>query len=107
MVTAIILIEAERARIQAVGEALADFEGISEVYTVAGRYDLVAMVRVARNEDLADLVTGRLRDLDGIESTETLISFRAWSRHDLESLFSLGLEWPATTGVGPSRGGRL
>lgn len=92
MVTAIILIEAERARIQAVGEALADFDGISEVYTVAGRYDLVAMVRVARNEDLADLVTGRLRDLDGIESTETLISFRAWSRHDLESLFSLGLE---------------
>lgn len=91
MVTAIILIETERARTIAVGEALADIEGISEVYTVAGRYDLVAMVRVGRNEDLADLVTGRLRDLDGIESTETLISFRTWSRHDLESLFSLGL----------------
>ena len=91
MVTAIILIETERARTIAVGEALADVEGISEVYTVAGRYDLVAMVRVRRNEDLADLVTGRLRDLDGIESTETLISFRTWSRHDLESLFSLGL----------------
>ena len=92
MVTAIILIETRRARTVAVGEALADVEGISEVYTVAGRYDLVAMVRVKRNEDLADLVTGRLRDLDGIESTETLISFRTWSRHDLESLFSLGLE---------------
>lgn len=92
MVTAIILIETERARTIAVGETLADVEGISEVYTVAGRYDLVAMVRVRRNEDLADLVTGRLRDLDGIESTETLISFRTWSRHDLESLFSLGLE---------------
>ena len=92
MVTAIILIETQRARTVAVGEALADVEGISEVYTVAGRYDLVAMVRVRRNEDLADLVTGRLRDLDGIESTETLISFRTWSRHDLESLFSLGLE---------------
>lgn len=91
MVTAIILIETERARTIAVGEALADVEGISEVYTVAGRYDLVAMVRVGRNEDLADLVTGRLRDLDGIKSTETLISFRTWSRHDLESLFSLGL----------------
>ena len=91
MVTAIILIETERARTIAVGEALADVEGISEVYTVAGRYDLVAMVRVGRNEDLADLVTGRLRDLDGIESTETLISFRTWSRHDLESLFSPGL----------------
>ena len=92
MVTAIILIKAERARLRAVGEALADVEGISEVYTVAGRYDLVAMVRVRRNDDLADLVTGHLRDLDGIESTETLISFRTWSRHDLESLFSLGLE---------------
>ena len=92
MVTAIILIKAERARLRAVGEALADVQGISEVYTVAGRYDLVAMVRVRRNDDLADLVTGHLRDLDGIESTETLISFRTWSRHDLESLFSLGLE---------------
>ena len=92
MVTAIILIEAERKRIRAVSEALADVDGVSEVYTVAGRYDLVAMVRVKRNEDLADLVTERLRALDGIESTETLISFRAWSRHDLESLFSLGLE---------------
>ena len=92
MVTAIILIKAERARLRAVGEALADVDGISEVYTVAGRYDLVAMVRVRRNDDLADLVTGRLRGLDGIESTETLISFRTWSRHDLESLFSLGLE---------------
>ena len=91
MVTAIILIKAERTRLRAVGEALADIDGISEVYTVAGRYDLVAMVRVRRNDDLADLVTGRLRDLDGIESTETLISFRTWSRHDLESLFSLGL----------------
>ena len=91
MVTAIILIEAERARLRAVAEALADVEGISEVYTVAGRYDLVAIARVAENEELADLVTGRLRDLDGIDSTETLISFRTWSRHDLESLFSLGL----------------
>ena len=91
MVTAIILIKTERARTMAVGEALADVEGISEVYTVAGRYDLVAMVRVARNDDLADLVTDRLRDLDGIESTETLLSFRAYSRHDLESLFAVGL----------------
>ena len=92
MVTAIILIKTERARTMAVGEALAAMEGISEVYTVAGRYDLVAMVRVARNEDLADLVTGHLRDLEGIDSTETLLSFRAYSRHDLESLFSIGVD---------------
>ena len=91
MVTAIILIKTERARTMAVGEELAELEGISEVYTVAGRYDLVAMVRVARNEDLADLVTGQLRGVQGIESTETLLSFRTYSRHDLESLFAVGL----------------
>ena len=91
MLTAIILINTERTRTIAVGEALAEMEGISEVYTVAGRYDLVAMVRVSRNEDLADLVTRRVSDLDGIRSTETLMAFRTYSRHDLESLFAVGL----------------
>ena len=91
MLTAIILINTERTRTMEVGEALAEMEGVSEVYTVAGRYDLVAMVRVSRNEDLADLVTRRLSGLEGIRSTETLMAFRAYSRHDLESLFSLGL----------------
>ena len=91
MLTAIILINTERTRTIEVGEALAAMEGISEVYTVAGRYDLVAMVRVAHNDDLADLVTRRVRDLAGIRSTETLMSFRTYSRHDLESLFAVGL----------------
>ena len=91
MLTAIMLIKTERTRTIAVGEALAEMEGISEVYTVAGRYDLVAMVRVPRNEDLADLVTGRVAELDGIRATETLMAFRTYSRHDLESLFAVGL----------------
>ena len=91
MLTAIILINTERTCTMEVGEALAEMEGVSEVYTVAGRYDLVAMVRVSRNEDLADLVTRRVSGLEGIRSTETLMAFRAYSRHDLESLFSLGL----------------
>ena len=91
MLTAIMLIKTERARTIAVGEALAEMEGISEVYTVAGRYDLVAMVRVPRNEDLADLVTGRVAELEGIRATETLMAFRTYSRHDLESLFAVGL----------------
>lgn len=91
MVTAIILIKTGREHTAAVSEALVDIEGVTEVYSVAGRYDLVAMVRVARNEALADLVTARMRELDGIESTETLVAFRAWSRHDLESLFSVGM----------------
>ena len=91
MLTAVMLIKTERTRMIAVGEALAEMEGISEVYTVAGRYDLVAMVRVPRNDDLADLVTGRVAELDGIRATETLMAFRTYSRHDLESLFAVGL----------------
>lgn len=91
MLTAIILINTERTRTIEVGEALAQMEGVSEVYTVAGRYDLVAMVRVSRNEDLADLVTRGVSELEGIRSTETLMAFRTYSRHDLESLFAVGL----------------
>lgn len=91
MLTAIILINTERTRTIEVGEALAQMEGVSEVYTVAGRYDLVAMVRVSQNEDLADLVTRGVSELEGIRSTETLMAFRTYSRHDLESLFAVGL----------------
>ena len=91
MVTAIILINTDRARTVQVGEALSDLPGISEVYSVAGRYDLVAMVRVAHNDDLANLVTRALPGIEGIRATETMISFRAYSRHDLESLFSIGI----------------
>lgn len=92
MVTAIILINAERDRISPIAEALAERPEISEVYSVAGAYDLVAIVRVSRNEALADLVTGRLAELEGITATQTLIAFKTFSRHDLESMFSLGLD---------------
>ena len=83
MVTAIILLRCARQRIASVAEELADVDGIAEVYSVAGNYDLVAMVRVAHNDLLADLVTGTLKDVEGIEHTETLIAFRAFSRHSL------------------------
>ena len=88
MVTALVLMNAERARINEVAEQLADLAGISEVYSVAGRYDLVAVIRVKTNEALADLVTGQIRKVNGIQATETLIAFRAYSRHDLERMFS-------------------
>jgi DNA-binding Lrp family transcriptional regulator len=91
MVTAIILMRCARQSIVEIAEKLADIESIAEVYSVAGKYDLVAMVRVAHNDDLADLVTRRMRDVTGIEETETLIAFRAYSKHDLESLFSVGM----------------
>jgi DNA-binding Lrp family transcriptional regulator len=72
-----------------IAEELSAIPGVSEVYSVAGNYDLVAVLRVRDNEDLAELVTNRLRKVQGINRTETLIAFRAYSRHDLETLFSL------------------
>jgi len=90
VVTAIVLLNVARDRINAVAERLADVPGITEVYSVAGRYDLAAVIRVRSNDDLAEVVTSRMRALDGILGTETLIAFRAYSRHDLEAAFSLG-----------------
>lgn len=90
MVTAIVLLTVARARAAEIAEQLAALEEITEVYSVAGRFDLVAMVRVKNNEDLADVVTKKLQKVDGIETTETLIAFRAYSRMDLEGVFSLG-----------------
>lgn len=91
MVTAIVLLKVERTHVNDVAQQLTDMEGISEVYSVGGRWDLVVMVRVHANEDLADVVTGHMLKLEGILQTETLIAFRAYSRHDLENMFSLGL----------------
>lgn len=89
MITALILINAERTKIKETAESLAAIEAISEVYSVSGNYDLVAMVRVKNNEELADLVTESLSRVDGIEHTETMLAFRVYSRHDLEAMFSL------------------
>lgn len=90
MVTAIVLMQVARDRVNDVAERLADTPGVSEVYSVAGRYDLAAVLRVRENEELADLVTEQLLKVEGIGHTETLIAFRAYSRHDLEAAFSLG-----------------
>ncbi len=92
MVTAIVLIHAERHRINALAEELADIDGVSEVYSVGGGFDLVAIIRVRQNEELARLVTEHMAKLEGIVSTETLIAFQVHSRHDLETMFSVGLE---------------
>lgn len=89
MVTAVVLIEAETDKINDLAEALVEIEGIREVFSVAGRYDLVAVVRVEKNEDIAEVVSGRMRHLEGIEKTETLIAFRVYSREDIEGAFSV------------------
>lgn len=92
MLSAIVLLNTERDKTNQVAQALADMAGVSEVYSVAGRYDLAAIVRVSDNDRLADLVTENIRAVPGITSSETLIAFRVYSRHDLERMFSIGLE---------------
>ena len=92
MVSAVVLLQCERNQIIRVAEQMAEIDGISEVFSVAGRYDLVAIVRVASNQALADLVTARMLQVDGIVDSETLISFKVYSKHDLESMFEIGFE---------------
>lgn len=92
MVSAVVLLSIERDRINQVAEELAALSGISEVFSVAGRYDLVAILRIPDNEALADLVTNKMLQVSGIIDSETLIAFRVFSRHDLESMFAIGFE---------------
>ena len=92
MITAIVNINAAVDRIPEVAQAIADLPGVTEVYSVAGDVDLVAMVRVRRHEELAEAIAGRINKVDGILSTQTLIAFQSYSRHDLEATFSLGIE---------------
>ena len=92
MVTAIVLVTCEVDQTPETAQALADLDGISEVYSVAGDWDLVAVVRVAQHDDLASVVTEHLRKVPGVEETRTLIAFRTYSRHDLDEMFSIGFE---------------
>ena len=91
MVSAIVMLTVERDKINSVADKIADVEGVSEVYSIAGRYDLAAIVRVKTNDDLAKVVTEHIRTVAGITSSETLIAFRVYSRHDLERMFSIGM----------------
>jgi len=92
MVTAIVPLDTERDKVNDVADELASLNGVSEVHSVAGRVDLVAIIRVPENDALADLVTEQIRHIDGITDTETLIGFRAHSSHDLENMFSIGMD---------------
>ncbi len=92
MVTSIVLINTQHGKINDVAQALAEMPEFSEVYSVGGSYDLVGVMRVATNEDIATLVTEKMNQVSGIEQTETMIAFKTYSQHDLESLFSIGME---------------
>ena len=92
MVSAVVLLGLERHRINEVAQQLVALDGITEVYSVAGQYDLVAVLRVKDNDALAELVTGQMLKIEGIVRSETLIAFRVLSRYDLERMFAVGME---------------
>ena len=92
MLTAIVLIDSDAARIPEVAAAIADIAGVSEVYSVTGEVDLIAMVRVREHDGLADVIADKISKVEGVLRTQTYIAFRAYSQHDLEQAFSLGLE---------------
>jgi DNA-binding Lrp family transcriptional regulator len=91
MVTAIVHIKADVDRIPEVAETIAELDGVGEVYSITGEFDLLAMVRVAHYEEIAEVVPGRINKVSGVQHTETHIAFRAYSRHDLDAAFSIGL----------------
>jgi DNA-binding Lrp family transcriptional regulator len=90
MTHAIVLIEADRGALPTLGGALADLEGVGAAYSVTGEWDFVAVLHLRRHEDLADVVTHGIAALSGVVRTQTMVAFEAFSRHDLESLFSVG-----------------
>jgi DNA-binding Lrp family transcriptional regulator len=92
VITAIVMIDAATDAIPEVAEAVADLEGVSEVYSTAGEVDLIAVVRVREFDQVAEVIAGRINKVPGVLETETHIAFRAYSRHDLEAAFSIGLE---------------
>ncbi len=92
MLTAFVLINAQPDRIADLGSDIADVDGVAEVYSVTGDLDLVAIVRVRQHEELAEVVTRHIAALPGIVHTTTMIAFQAYSRHDLDSMWGLGIE---------------
>lgn len=92
MITAIVLVHTAADRIPETAQAIADLDGVSEVYSCAGDVDLIAMVRVAEHEELAEVIANRMSRVEGVRSTDTHIAFRSYSRADTEGTFTVGLE---------------
>ncbi|WP_411285254.1 Lrp/AsnC family transcriptional regulator [Lapillicoccus sp.] len=92
MITAIVLVNCHVNRIPDVAQAIAELDGVTEVYSVTGDADLIAMVRVRNHEEFADVIADRLNKVDGVTGTATHIAFRTYSKGDLDAAFSLGLE---------------
>jgi DNA-binding Lrp family transcriptional regulator len=92
MINAIVLMKIRNERINDVAQTMLELKGVSEVYSVAGQYDLVAILRAPDDDGIASLVTDEMLKIEGVISSETLIAFRAYSKHDLERMFSIGMD---------------
>jgi DNA-binding Lrp family transcriptional regulator len=92
VITALVLLNVEPGRVKSLAEELLDITGVTEVYSVAGPYDLVAIARVREHDQLSDLVTGMISSRAGIVATETLIAFRSFSKRDLALVWDIGVD---------------
>ena len=92
MVHALVLVQCEIDEIPEAAQAIAELDGVTEVYSVAGEFDLVAIVRVSEHDELAKVIPQGIARVEGVERTETLIAFQVYSKHDLERLFAIGFE---------------
>ncbi len=90
MTHAIVLIQSERSALATLGSELADIEGVAEVYSVTGEWDFVAILRLREQQQLAQVVTATISQVEGIARTQTMVAFEVYSQHDLEALFSIG-----------------
>lgn len=90
MMTAVVLICVQRSAVDEVAQRLLSLDGVDEVFSVAGQYDLVAILRTQTNEQIAELITSKIRDISDITRTETLMAFRAFPKKDLDAMFSIG-----------------
>ncbi|MFN2526806.1 MAG: Lrp/AsnC family transcriptional regulator [Actinomycetota bacterium] len=92
MITTVVLAVCDIHRIPETAQTIADIDEVTEVYSVAGDYDLVIMVRVKEHDDLARVVSEEIARVPGVQRTQTLVAFKVYSRHDMDALFSLGFE---------------
>jgi len=90
VITAVVLVAAERGALTTLGGTLAGLEGVAEAYSVTGEWDFVAIIRVPRHEQLAEVITGGVAQLDGVVRTKSMVAFEVFSEHDLEAMFSIG-----------------
>jgi DNA-binding Lrp family transcriptional regulator len=92
MVTALVLINVQRGAVNETAQRLLEVDGVAEVYSVTGEYDLVAVLRFPNYEDLADVVTRHMQQISSITQTHTLMAFKCFSREDLQQAWDIGVE---------------